>query len=574
MPKHTLHKIRREGNNMSLKASTMQRLRIITVSILVLLLILSFIGSVILSVRSNEFSANRADLIINLNRFMDGSAYLTSEVRAYAATSDIAHFDNYWEEVNTLKNRDIGVENMQSIGIAENEIAIITQMQSISNNLIPLESAAMDSVTAGDTQKAMESVFGDEYENGLAQIAVLQVELSEMIDTRTNQLVADAIFQNTLIYIVMAILLLLIMVVQFISEVMIKNSLIKPIADCSNALLEISKGNLTYNLDLKAGKNEIGVLVGSTKEMVSNVSSIISELSGGLAAMSQGDFTHKEISGQLFKGDYAPLSTAYNKINKELPATLKQIQKSSNLVRGGSEQLANNAQAMSQGANSQSSAIKMLTVSVDEVSARIKQTAEDARNVKIANTATQESLQLSNAQMQDMMRAMEQINDKSHEIRDIIKAIDDIAFQTNILSLNAAVEAARAGVSGKGFAVVAEEVRNLASRSANSARDTATLIEETLSAVEQGNKVAQSTSASITNIFEGASKLSTLVDDIAGATESQSVSAEQIKSSVEQIASVVDINTSAAEQTASVSEELLSQAHTLKTMTSRFTFGN
>ncbi len=555
-----------------MKASTMQRLRIITISILVLLLILFFIGSVMLSIRSNEYSANRADLIINLNRFMDGSAYLTSEVRAYAATGDIEHFDNYWEEVNTLKNRDIGVENMQSIGIADDEIATIKEMQSISNNLIPLESAAMDSVNEGNSQEAMESVFGEEYESGLAQIATLQVELHEKIDTRTHQLVANAIFQNTLIFAAMAIVLLLIMVVQIVSEVIIKNSLIKPIADCSNALHEISKGNLTYNLGLKAGKNEIGVLVGSTKEMVSNVSGIINELSDGLTAMSQGDFTHKQISGQLFVGDYAPLATAYNKINKELPATLKELQNSSNLVRGGSEQLANNAQAMSQGANSQSSAIKMLTVSVDEVSERIKQTAEDAREVKKANTATQESLQLSNEQMQDMMRAMEQINEKSHEISDIIKAIDDIAFQTNILSLNAAVEAARAGVSGKGFAVVADEVRSLASRSAKSARDTATLIEETLSAVKQGNKVAKSTSASILNIFEGASKLSTLVDDIASATESQAVSAEQIKAGVEQIASVVDINTSAAEQTASVSEELLSQAHTLKTMTSRFTF--
>ncbi len=559
---------------MSIKASTMQRLRIITISILVFLLILSFIGSVMLSIRSNEYSANRADLIINLNRFMDGSAYLTSEVRAYSATGDTVHFDNYWEEVNTLKNRDIGVENMQSIGIADDEVSVIEEMQSISNNLIPLESAAMDSVKAGNVQEAMDSVFGDEYESGLAQIAILQVELREMIDTRTNQLVADTVVQNTLIYVLMAILLLVIMAVLFISEVVIKKSLITPIADCANALHEISKGNLAYNLDLKAGENEIGVLVGSTKEMVSNVSGIISELSDGLTAMSQGDFTHQEISGQLFVGDYAPLAAAYNKINKELPVTLKQLQNSSNLVRGGSEQLANNAQAMSQGANSQSSAIQMLTVSVDEVSNRIKQTAEDARNVKKANTATQESLQLSNEQMQDMMLAMEQINEKSHEINNIIKAIDDIAFQTNILSLNAAVEAARAGVSGKGFAVVAEEVRSLASRSAKSASDTAILIEETLAAVEQGNKVAQATSASITNIFEGASKLNTLVDDIAGATESQAISAEQIKSGVQQIASVVDVNTSAAEQTASVSEELLSQAHTLKTMTSRFIFSN
>ncbi len=558
---------------MSIKASTMQRLRVLTMSFLVLLLIASFIGSVMLSVRSNNYSSDRADLIINLNRFMDGSAYLTSEVRAYAATGDTVHFDNYWAEVNDLKNRDIGVENMLAIGITDEEATIIESMQALSNNLIPLESAAMDSVMEGNEQQALDSVFGDEYESGLSQIAVLQDELREMIDTRTEQLVASSVVQSTVIYVVMLFLLVFMMLVQFVSEVIISKRLIKPIAKCSNALHEISKGNLAYHLDLKTDKTEIGVLVGSTKEMVSNISGIISELSDGLTAMSQGDFTHQDISGQLFVGDYAPLVTAYNKINHDLPTTLKQLQSSSNLVRGGSEQLANNAQAMSQGAGTQASSIQMLTVSVDDVSGRIKQTAEDARNVKKANTSTQESLQRSNTQMQDMMRAMGQISGKSHEISSIIKTIDDIAFQTSILSLNAAVEAARAGVSGKGFAVVADEVRSLASRSAASARDTAALIEETLAAVEQGNKVAQATSASITNIFEGASKLSGLVDDIARATEEQAISAEQIKMGVEQISSVVDINTSAAEKTAAVSEELLSQAHTLESMTSRFVFG-
>ncbi len=557
---------------MAIKATTMQRLRILTGAALILMLVLSFVGSVFLSTQSNAYSTDRANLIINLNRFMDGSAYLTSEVRAYAATGDIQHFDNYWEEVNTLKNRDIGVENMLAIGITDEEAGIIEAMQALSNNLIPLESAAMDAVTAGNQQEAMDSVFGEEYESGLGQIAALQTELSTMIDTRTEQMVAYTVFQNTVIYIIMLILLVLIIVVQFFSEIIISKRLIKPITKCSNALHEISKGNLAYHLDLKTDKTEIGILVGSTKEMVSNVSSIIRELSDGLTAMSQGDFTHQEISGQLFVGHYAPLATAYNKINEDLPLTLKQLQSSSNLVRSGSEQLAHNAQDMSQGASSQASAIQMLTVSVNEVSGRIKQTADDARSVKKANTSTQESLKLSNEQMQDMMRAMEQINNKSHEISNIIKTIDDIAFQTNILSLNAAVEAARAGVSGKGFAVVADEVRNLASRSAASARDTATLIEETLAAVEEGNKVAQATSTSITNIFEGAFALSALVDDIASSTEEQAVSAEQIKDGVEQISSVVDVNTSAAVQTASISEELLSQANTLETMTARFTF--
>ncbi len=556
----------------SIKASTMQRLRVTTMFILVLALVATFAYSIMLSMRIQTYSTNRADLIINLNRFMDGSAYLTSEVRAYSVMGDELHYDNYWEEVNTLKNRDIAVENMRTIGITDEESGIIAEMQALSNNLIPLESAAMDSVAAGDVQTAIDSVFGQEYEMGLEMIAALQVELSEMIDARTEQLVMEVFSQNFIIYIVMVVLLLLIITVQIVSEVIIKKQLINPITKCSNALLEISKGNLSHKLELKTDATEIGVLVGSTKATVSNMSGIISQLSAGLTCMSKGDFTSKGMNEQMFMGDYAPLAIAYNQINVDLSNTLKQLQDASGFVRSGSEQLANNAQTLSQGATQQSTAIQQLTTSVDEMSDRINQTAEDARNVKAANLSTRQALQLSNEQMQDMMKAMELINKKSHEIGSIIKTIDDIAFQTNILSLNAAVEAARAGASGKGFAVVADEVRNLASKSAMSARDTATLIDETLAAVAKGNKVATSTSDSITSIFEGATTLSELVDDITDATQEQAHSAEYIKSSVEQISEVVLINTSSAEETAAVSEELLGQAHTLKAVTEHFKF--
>ncbi len=556
------------------RASTMQIFRIITISVLLILLIITFINTVVVSMDSQKHSNDRTELVINLNRFMDGSAYLTSEVRAYAALGDSSHYDNYWNEVNNLKNRDIAVSNMIEIGITDDEAAIITEMQSISNELIPLESAAMDSVDANDIDSAIASVFGDEYESGLLRISVLQTELSEMINNRTELLVAADYAMNNVLYIIMVVLLILIVLVLFISEHIISKRLIKPIDSCSKALHEISKGNLDYQLSLESDSTEIGVLVASTKETVSNISQIIHELSSGLSSMAQGNFTYNNITDTLFVGDYKPLIDSYNLMNTDLPNTLKQIQQSSNLVRGGSEQLADNSQSLAQGASEQGSAIQLLTESISEMSSRIKQTAEDARNVKLANNSTRESLSISNNQMQDMMRAMELINSKSQEIGNIIKAIDDIAFQTNILSLNAAVEAARAGVAGKGFAVVADEVRNLASKSAASARDTATLIDETLAAVAEGNKVADSTSDSISAIFEEASKLSMLVDGIAEAAEDQAISAEQIKTGVDQISSVVITNTSAAEQTAAVSEELLSQAHTLESVTSKFIFSN
>ncbi len=554
----------------AIKASTMQKLRIISTLILLILLGTTQMLSLFSSAEGQLTSTNRADLIINLNRFMDGSAYLTSEVRSYAATGNQVHFDNYWNEVNTLKNRDIAVSNMVEIGISATEQAIIEQMQSLSNNLIPLESAAMDLVVSGNQDAAIESVFGTEYGDTLSQIQVLQADLMSMLDARTEQSVLAVYDQNNLLFTILVVLIILILLTQIMSEIIIAKRVIKPISKCSQAMQEMAKGNLSYSLDVASDTSEIGILAASTKEMGSNLATIIKELSNGLIHMSQGNFTYTNQARHLFIGDYQPLAQAYHQITTDLPNRLQLLQESSNQVRIVSEQLSDSAQSLSSGASEQSTSITSLTSSVEEITTKINQTAADAQKAKLANSKAREAITTGNQQMQEMMASMEQINNKSQEIGKIIKAIDDIAFQTNILALNAAVEAARAGSAGKGFAVVAEEVRTLAEKSALSAKNTADLIAETLEAVEIGNKVVQNTSQSIRMMSEGANDLSVLVEGIADSTNDQTLAAQHINRGVEQISSVINTNTVAAQHTAAVSEELFGQAHTMKDITSHF----
>jgi methyl-accepting chemotaxis protein len=274
------------------------------------------------------------------------------------------------------------------------------------------------------------------------------------------------------------------------------------------------------------------------------------------------------------KDEIGILSQSMNKMQNKLHEVIGNISFASQQVNIGSKQIADSTISLSQGATEQASAVEELTASIEEISAQIKVNAENAKKANTIADATKDNAVKRNSDMKLMLKAMEEINKSSNNIAKIIKVIDEIAFQTNILALNAAVEAARAGQYGKGFTVVAEEVRNLAARSANAAKETTEIIEESLVKIKDGTDIANQTAEALDGIVVDIQDVAAIIDGISGASTEQATGMTQISQGVMQISQVVQSNSATAEECAAASEELAGQAEVLKEQVETFRLGS
>lgn len=508
------------------------------VMFIIILAAISFFSTTYFNNQIDIANSDRFLLMRNAKRFIEASAYLTAEVRNYAVTGDIEHYNNYWNEVNNLKNREAGITALKDIGLTAEEEAIVTKMLQLSNNLIPLESQAMEMAKAKNNGFAIEAVFGKSYELVEAEIRTLQHEFLTILDNRAAANVSNSLIITTVAEVVVWVLLAAVVIVQIISILIIRKKIIKPVKAIQKEMLEIAQGNLSMQSKLEPDTSEIGMLVNSIHQAKENLAAYVSNITYAMSEFAKNSFILQPPSVE-FKGDFMPIVTSVVKVASNMTDTINNIKTAAHQVSAGSGQVSDSAQALAQGATEQASSIEELSATINIISNQVKLTAQNANKAVEISTEASQAIIAGNNQMQKLMSAMDNINHKSAEISKIIKTIEDIAFQTNILALNAAVEAARAGAAGKGFAVVADEVRNLAGKSADAAKNTTALIQESVSAINEGVRLAQVTAQDLLNVVDGVKETTDVIAGITRAAKEQADSISEITIGVDQISSVV-----------------------------------
>ena len=545
-----------------LQQNTRSTYRILIVSIVVLII---FVAS---NVYLSKVNSQQLEATMYLNQYRLGSKTLTASVQSYATTGNKTYYDNYMKELNEDKNRDIAWEGLKQDGLKDNEWAELEHISELSNGLVPIEEEAMEKAGAGDTDAAIALVFGDEYESTIEEITSATDTCINDIQARMSQK------QNSLNLLMLVTMVIFILCFLTISRKIIttlafaKKELLVPIVKVSEQMKELAQGHFDNHLDLQEDDSEVGTMVSSIRFMNDNFTKMITEISEILGQMGQGNYRVEPT--EEYVGEFIQIKDSMEKIIADTKKTLSTIQVTAQEIDGGSEQLAQAATDLAEGCTAQAAKISEASQMIDAMAKSIEEKASVAQETADISKQSAQTVAEGNHKMQELKAAIGEISKCSEEIRSIIQVIEDIASQTNLLSLNASIEAARAGEAGRGFAVVAEQVKNLAEQSTEAAGETTKLIESTIDAVNKGIAIAEETEANMDKVMEDAEASTKRMIDMAQALQSEVSSVQQIDENIAHVAGIVDNNSASSQETAAVSEEQSAQVQTMVQLMDQF----
>ncbi len=503
-----------------------------------------------------------------LNQYRLGSKTLTYAVQAYASTGAQKYYDAYMKELNEDKNRDIAWAGLKKNHITDKEWKTMNQIAEFSDGLVPLEEEAMDSAGKGDIESARNYVFGEEYGNTTKQINDLTDTVITQIQTRINnskiklrvfQVGVEILFALSFLYLIFQI----VKIVKFSRE-----RLLSPIIKVSEQMMILAEGNFHEDFEIEEDESEVGRMAGAIIHMKGSITGMIREISDILENMGDGNYNF-EIH-QEYVGEYGQIKESFLKISEKMRETLGTIRKVSMQIDSGSEQLSCAAVDLAEGSMEQAGKVSDLVGLMNDMYQSMENSASEAAKTVEISTRAGRVLEAGNTKMQNLKEAISEISSCSEEIGKIISTIEDIASQTNLLSLNAAIEAARAGEAGKGFAIVADQVKNLADESAKAAGETDKLIERTVLAVDRGIAIADETVVSMDEVMVGAREATGKMGKMSEILTGDVRNMHQINESVMRIAEIVDSNSAASQETAAVSQEQKAQVETMVGLMDKF----
>lgn len=372
---------------------------------------------------------------------------------------------------------------------------------------------------------------------------------------------------STIAIIVIIAIIIITLIISVIFAVAIAKAFSGPIIQVRDASYQLAQGDLDIDIDVDS-KDEIGEMADSFKEAMDMMKRYIAEISRELGEIAKGNFDTS--CNVKFKGNFIQIGESMEGILKSLNDAMHQINDASGQVAMGAEQMSESAQSLAEGCTEQAGAVEELTATIENVTALVVKSSENAEESYTQAQTFEKEAENCSISMGQLIQAMERISATSQQIENIIADIEDIASQTNLLSLNASIEAARAGEAGKGFAVVADQIGKLASDSANSAVNTRKLIGSSIEEITEGNHITTRTSESIEKVIEGIKLLAESSREISGMSKTQAETMRQIEQGIEQISGVVQNNSATAQETSATSEELSAQSENLKALVDQF----
>lgn len=449
------------------------------------------------------------------------------------------------------------------------DIAMVDRVDKRLQEAIVYRDKVFALVETGKTDEAYE-VMKSSYIPVLNQMADLLQQIADVAAHNAQDMVKEGEYAQASAITVIMIIMTFSIVSAALLGIYISNSIRKPVKEIEDAAQQLANGQLDGVCVSYTSRDELGKMSDSIRDLISYQKTIIEDISDILGDMSEGNFKVQSNVNEYYMGHYDRILVSMWGLRDKLSDTLWRISQSARQVANGSEQVSSGAQILAIGAEEQADSIEKLAIAVNEISEQVRVTKENADKARNQTDRAGAQVSESNQQMQEMISAMNIISERSDEIYKIVKTIQDIAFETNLLALNASVEAARVGELGTGFAVIAREIRSLADKTAMASKNTTALIKESVAAVKNGEKVAHTAADSLLQVIECTKQVIFMVDRIASATENQHKSISNITAEVRQVSDVVQNNASISEELAAASEKLSTQTQMLDHMIGQF----
>ena len=537
--------------------------KVITMMLISGLLSVVIIGVLFANMMHYVENVNVADQAVKICRINVNAA--ARNIREMALNEDTSSYDNYEQTVKRLLSE------------VDSELQILKKTEVLSDENYEEYATALsdwgkigysiiEEIKNGNDVSATDAILNN-CTPALNKVVEIAIKLDELTDEASSETVRNMVVCTVAGFVVIIVCLVFAFTLTRKTSKRVLETILEPLHAIEDVAMELTEGNLHSTLEYHSD-DEIGKLAHSMRKSIRILGTYVDDIDRSMKLFSEGNFdVHPEVE---WRGDFVGILNSFMAFQASMAGTIKGIQNVSNEVSGAAEQVASSSNDLADGATNQAAVVEELTATVTGVSEQVEKNSQSAKEISVKVDELGNAISESNGKMHEMVDSMHEISEASKEIDKIITTINEIASQTNLLALNASIEAARAGEAGKGFAVVANQVNVLADQSAQAAKESATLIETSVKAVEKGMVIAGQTAAQLEEVAENSKLITTEVTNIAETLETQTTEIKQINEGIEQINDVVQTNSATSEECAAASQEMSSEAESLREMIRKF----